>query len=151
MLAPEEVKMPDRLSSRLAAIVMALPLKPGMRVLEIGCGPGAAARAVARIVGPKGYVLAIDRSDNAICQARNGSDCGIDSRTEFLQMHVEQLDIGKRAPFDIAFAVRVGVLDGRHNEMRDWSLKKIFDALKPGGRLFIDGGDPLKEIALPVG
>ncbi|MTI89705.1 MAG: SAM-dependent methyltransferase, partial [Balneolaceae bacterium] len=39
--------MPAKLSQRLSAIVEALPLKPGLRVLEIGCGPGAAARAVA--------------------------------------------------------------------------------------------------------
>jgi protein-L-isoaspartate O-methyltransferase len=45
VLAPD---MPNALSPRLAAIVDALPLKPGMRVLEIGCGPGAAARVIAR-------------------------------------------------------------------------------------------------------
>lgn len=50
------------LSSRLAAIVDALPLRPDSRVLEIGCGPGAAARAVAaRLV--TGHVLAIDGGD----------------------------------------------------------------------------------------
>ena len=50
----------DGLSPRLAAIVNALPLRPGMRVLEIGCGSGAAARAVVRRV-EGGIVLAIDR------------------------------------------------------------------------------------------
>lgn len=60
------------LSPRLKAIVEALPLYPGIRVLEIGCGPGAAARAVADCVG-NGYVLAIDRSGRAIEQAIKAS------------------------------------------------------------------------------
>lgn len=37
------------LSPRLAEIVAALPLRPGMRVLEIGCGPGAERIALGRI------------------------------------------------------------------------------------------------------
>ena len=37
--------MTGELSDRLRAILEALPLRPGLRVLEIGCGPGALARA----------------------------------------------------------------------------------------------------------
>jgi methylase of polypeptide subunit release factors len=52
--------------------VDALPLQPHFRVLEIGCGTGAAARAIAaRLV--TGHILAIDRSAAAIAQARAGS------------------------------------------------------------------------------
>ena len=47
-------------SPRLARVVAGLPRTPSSRVLEIGCGPGAAARAVAqRFVD--GHILAIDR------------------------------------------------------------------------------------------
>jgi len=57
------------LSPRLAEIVNALPVEPHSRVLEIGCGPGTAARAVAaRLV--TGHILAIDRSAVSIAQAR---------------------------------------------------------------------------------
>lgn len=55
------------LSPRLAAIVDALPLRPGSRVIEIGCGE-VAARAVAERVGPTGHVLAVDKSAKAIEQ-----------------------------------------------------------------------------------
>jgi cyclopropane fatty-acyl-phospholipid synthase-like methyltransferase len=41
-----------------------------MRVLEIGCGPGAASREVASRIGD-GHVLAIDRSVKAIRQAQD--------------------------------------------------------------------------------
>ena len=36
-----------RLSPRLQEVLDALPLRPGLRVLEVGCGPGALARAIA--------------------------------------------------------------------------------------------------------
>lgn len=38
-------------------------LKPGMTVLEIGCGSGHMACDIAKLVGPKGKVIAIDSSE----------------------------------------------------------------------------------------
>jgi SAM-dependent methyltransferase len=137
------------LSPRLKAIVDALPLKPGMRVLEIGCGPGSAAREIARRIGD-GHVLAIDRSANAIGQARVASRTEIAAgRLSLRKVAIEdfQLDAGE-APYHIALAVRVGALDGRHPELEQIALHRIASALTPRGRLFIDGdgGDPLREI-----
>lgn len=137
------------MSARLAEIVAALPLRPGMRVLEIGCGPGAAARAVLARIG-KGRVLGVDRSAKAIAQAT--AACAHElaaGRLEFRQAAIEQFELGKgERPYDLAFAVRVGALDGRHPKQAQPALAQIRKALVPGGRLFIDGGDPLKEIAL---
>lgn len=61
--------MAPALSPRLRAVVDALPLWPEARVLEIGCGPGAAARAIADRL-TTGHILATDRSATAIAQAR---------------------------------------------------------------------------------
>lgn len=137
------------LSPRLAAIVESLPLRPGLRVLEIGCGPGAAARAVARRIG-EGQVLAIDRSAKAIEQARRGSEAEIASgRLVVRQAAIEEFELEEgEAPYDIAFAVRVGALDGRYPEVGRRALRRIVAALKPTGRLFVDGGNPLREIPL---
>ncbi len=52
------------------------------------------------------------------------------------------------APFGLAFGVRVGVLDGRHPDAGRVALARIARMLVLGGRLFIDGGDPLREIPL---
>lgn len=142
--------MPSTLSSRLLAIADALPLKPGMRVLEIGCGPGAAAREVARRVGENGFVLGLDRSAKAIEAALTGSRDEIAAGVlDFRRSTVEQFELEPgEAPFDLAFAVRVGALDGRHPKAGEVALKRIAAALTPKGRLFIDGGDPLREISL---
>jgi trans-aconitate methyltransferase len=102
------------LSPRLAEIVAALPLTAEARVLEISCGPGAAARAVtARLT--TGHILAIDRSAKAIAQASAASAEEIASgRMSVRQVAAEDFALAPdEPPFDIAFAVRVGALDGR--------------------------------------
>lgn len=142
--------MAARPSKRIADFVAALPLRPGMRVLEIGCGPGVAARLVlARM--PDLYVVAIDRSARALSLARAGSRSELASgRLAFRQTAVERLvlEVGE-APFDLAFAMRVGSLDGRHPEAMAAAHDAIAAALSRRGRLFIDGGNPLKELKLP--
>lgn len=147
--------MPDRamgsvkISPRLAAIVQALPLRPGMRVLEIGCGPGVAARAILHRIG-QGRVVAIDRSARAIAKAVAGSRAELASgRLEFRCVSIEDFVLADGEPrFDVALAVRVGALDGRHPEAGRVALGRVRDALIADGRLFIDGGDPLEEIEL---
>ncbi|PLU82689.1 SAM-dependent methyltransferase, partial [Sinorhizobium medicae] len=105
--------MAKDLSKRLLAIVDALPLRPGMRVLEIGCGPGAMAREIAGRIGG-GHVLAIDRSAKVIEQARSASQAEIESgRLSLRQVTAEEFELGAgEMPYDIAVAVRVGALDG---------------------------------------
>lgn len=142
--------MAAALSSRLTAAVAALPLTPGLRVLEIGCGPGAAARAVADVVGSDGHVLGLDRSAAAIRQAEAGAAPLIRAGVlAFRQGAIEDFElVPGEAPYDLAFALRVGALDGRHPALFDRALAAVRRALGPDGRLYIDGGDPLKQLSL---
>ncbi|NIK54534.1 class I SAM-dependent methyltransferase [Kribbella shirazensis] len=142
--------MAEKLSGRLAGVVEALPLQGGLRVLEIGCGPGAAAREVARRVGPSGFVLGVDRSAKAIALAVAGSEELIAAGViAFRQATVEEFMLAAgEAPYDLAFAVRVGALDGRHPDLEFAAKQQIAAALVPGGKLFIDGGNPLRELNL---
>ncbi|MEV0999809.1 methyltransferase domain-containing protein [Nonomuraea sp. NPDC050202] len=142
--------MPTRLSPRLAAIVDALPLEPHFRVLEIGCGPGAAARAVAARLGA-GHILAIDRSATAIAQARAAAAGEIAAgRMSVRQVAGEDFVLlPGEEPYDLVFAVRVGALDGRHPEAGQRLLQRVALATRVGARLFIDGGDPLRELPIP--
>jgi SAM-dependent methyltransferase len=141
--------MAQKISPRLAEIVDALPLRPGMRALEIGCGPGVAARAVLERIG-NGHVLAIDRSPRAIAQARAGSKAELATgRLEFRQIAAEDLVLGSgEARYDLAFAIRVGALDGRHPEANRPAIESIRKVLVRGGHLYIDGGNPLRKVAL---
>jgi cyclopropane fatty-acyl-phospholipid synthase-like methyltransferase len=142
--------VPSPLSARLAAVVDALPLHPHSRVLEIGCGPGAAARAVAARL-TTGHILAIDRSPSAIAQAEVAAVDEITSGRMSVR-RVAAEDFALRAgeePYDIVFAVRVGALDGRHPEVGQRVLRRIATATTADARLFIDGGDPLRELPIP--
>src|SRR5690606_34573700 len=95
-------------------------------VLEIGCGPGAAAREIAHRLD-NGYVLAIDRSTKAVELASTA--CAAEIARGVMSVRcvaVEDFDlIPGEAPFDFAFAVRVGVLDGRHPRCAKEALMRI--------------------------
>lgn len=139
------------LSDRLAAIVDALPLQPGQRVLEIGGAPGAAAKEVARRIGPYGgHILVIDRSAKGVeLTLRNAAD---EISAGWLSVRCVAAEdfvlLPDEPPFDVAFAIRVGALDGRHPAAGRVARTRIAAALSPHGRLFIDGGNPLREVAL---
>lgn len=133
------------LSARLLAIVDALPLRPGMRVIEIGCGPGAMAREIAARIGD-GHMLAVDRSATAIAQAKSACAAEIASgRMSLRQSAAEDFALlpGEK-PYDLAVAIRVGAFDGRFPEAGKIAFARLTKALVPGGVLYIDGGDPLR-------
>ena len=99
----------ERLSDRLAAVVDALPLRPGMRVLEIGGAPGAAAKAVAQRIG-NGHVLVIDRSAKGVALTEQNAAAEIAAGLRSVR-HVAAEDfklLAGEPPFDLAFAIRVG-------------------------------------------
>ncbi len=140
--------MTQKISHRLLQIINALPLSQGIRILEIGCGPGVAAREIANRID-FGFILAIDRSAKAIEQAMSNSQSEINSgKLKFVHARIEELVWhNTEEPFDIAFAIRVGALDGRHPEMEQAALRNIRRCLKKDGKLFIDGGNPLLDIS----
>jgi ubiquinone/menaquinone biosynthesis C-methylase UbiE len=122
-------------SERLRAIVERLDIRPGDRVLEIGCGHGVAATMVCERL-QDGFLTAVDRSPKMIDAAtRRNADHVAAGRAEFLVMGLENLELGRRR-FDKIFAVRVGLF--HRDPARARSL--IEPWLAPGGeaRAFFD-------------
>jgi len=142
--------MSATLPARLLAVVDALPLRPGTRVLEIGGAPGAAAREVATRVGPEGHVLVLDRSTTGIRRTR--TNCATEIAAGLLstlRAPVEDFELDDGTPpFDLAFACRVGALDGRHSRLYEPALACIGRVVVPGGVLYVDTGSPLTAIPL---
>jgi ubiquinone/menaquinone biosynthesis C-methylase UbiE len=117
-------------SERLRRVVERLDIRPGDRVLEIGCGHGVAATFVCeRLDG--GRLTAVDRSPKMIAAAaRRNAEHVEAGRAEFLVMRLEELDLGERR-FDKAFAVRVGLF---HREP-DRARALVEPYLAPGGQI----------------
>jgi ubiquinone/menaquinone biosynthesis C-methylase UbiE len=117
-------------SERLRRVVESLELRPGDRVLEIGCGHGVAATYVCeRLDG--GRLTAIDRSPKMIEAAARRNAAHVEAgRAEFLVAALEELELGDRR-FDAIFAVRVGLFPRKPERARRLAERW----LAPGGRL----------------
>jgi ubiquinone/menaquinone biosynthesis C-methylase UbiE len=123
-------------SDRLRAVVDALEVRPGDRVLEIGCGHGIAATLVCERLGG-GRLTAIDRSPKMIEAAARRNAAHVQSGVaEFLVGALEDVDLGDRR-FDRIFAVRVGLFHREPDRAR--ALAERW--LAPGGSVtaFYDG------------
>jgi ubiquinone/menaquinone biosynthesis C-methylase UbiE len=103
-------------------------LKPGMSVLDVGCGTGAITRGIAERVGPTGHVLGIDSSDHLIDQARQNHQ---QSNLQFAIADINTFDDGDQ--FDLVTSARV--LQWLPNPAE--VLGHMKRLLKPGGILAI--------------
>ena len=73
-------------------------IRPGMRVLDLGCGVGDVAFVAADLVGPDGYVVGVDRSPEVLARARiRAGQRGL-ARVEFVEGDIH--DPAPGGPFD---------------------------------------------------
>lgn len=109
-----------------------LELAPGMRVLDVGSGPGRLSIPAAAAVGPEGEVVALDIQPAMLrkLERRAASRCVLNIRPVLG-------DIASIPPGDGVFdrAVLVTVLGEIPD--RAAALRHIFTALKPGGMLSV--------------
>ena len=106
-------------------------IRAGHRVLDLACGVGDPAFAIAGLVGPRGYVLGLDLSPEMVEAARELSPREGVSNAEFRTI-ASELDLGVPGEsFDVA-TCRLGLMF-----MPDpvAALRELRSALKPGGRV----------------
>jgi len=106
-----------------------LRIRPGERVLDIGCGGGETSLDLARAVSPGGAVLGVDISRTLLEVAARRA-AGLDTDVRFEVADAQTADFGGER-FDAAFS-RFGVMFFADPAT---AFANILKALKPGGRL----------------
>ena len=116
-----------------------LDLSAADRVLEIGCGPGAAAELICPQLD-SGFLLAVDRSGRAAARTRSRNASHVAAgRLKVLEASLAQLP-DSAGMFDVAFSLNVNVF---WTDPQGPELDVLFRSLRPDGRLAIlFGPDP---------
>jgi SAM-dependent methyltransferase len=104
-------------------------VKPGMRVLDAGCGPGITTKLIDEMIQPKGAVVGLDYSPRRIEYADKNYKKG-----ESIEFHLHDLrnPIDNFGKFDLIW-VRF-VLEYHRNGAKQ-IVKNLISCLKPGGHL----------------
>lgn len=117
-------------------------IRPGARVVDVGCGAGLDSLIAARMTGPGGRVVGVDMTPAMLAKARRSAR----------EMGLEQVEFregyGEALPVDDEWG-DVVISNGVLNLMPDKSagLREMARVLKPGGRLQF--GDILVQKAVP--
>jgi SAM-dependent methyltransferase len=121
-------------------IVEVLGLKPGQRVLDVGCGPGRHSIELAKL-GMK--VTGIDVSDAFLRIAARDAESA-DVSVSFFEVDARQM------PFDNEFDAVISICQGGFGLMGaddPLVLRRITEAAKPGGRVLLTAFSALLEAA----
>lgn len=102
-------------------------IRPGVRVLDIGCGAGDVSMLVADAVGASGAVIGIDREARAIEVARARAAKAGYSQIEFAIGSDEDMD--RHAPYDATIGRYVLV----HQPDPTAMIRRAASVVKPGG------------------
>ena len=120
----------------VSGLVESFGLKPGMTVVDYGCGPGRYTVDMARLSGQEGKTIAVDLSERALRVAeKRVSDMGLD-----LDSVVFKLARGYNTGLPDGTADMVCAIDVFHMVNSELFSEESFRITNPKGRLVISGG-----------
>lgn len=119
-------------------------LKPGEKILDIGCGNGNYAELFCRKTAPGGLVVGIDKNAALIEEARQKTAPLSGGRIRFLTQDFDRLSLGEEQKFDWAFAVYSLYYTASAADL----LAQIQNLLNPGGSLVLIGPGPGNALEL---
>ena len=127
-----EIENPLARATRSERVVQQLALRPGTRVMDIGCGPGRVTIPLARAAGSEGEVIALDVQSEMLAKVAEKA-----KRERVTNVRLVQSEVRRETIQDgfIDGAVMVMVLGEIPEEACVFSV--VFSALKPGGRLVV--------------
>ena len=121
------------------ALIRQADLRPGEKVLDVGCGTGRVVSLAATLVGDEGRVVGIDASPKMIELARERVRKE-GTKAEFRTAVMEELSFAESS-FDVVLSSQA-----LHHVPRDAKVRAVREmlrVLRPGGRLLIlDHGKP---------
>jgi ubiquinone/menaquinone biosynthesis C-methylase UbiE len=108
-----------------------LDVQEGDLILEVGCGPGDDARALAQMVGSTGSVIGVDNDPNMVAEARLRA-VGTGLSVAFYLCDIQRLAIANGI-FDACRAERVF----QHLQDPGKALSELIRVAKPGARILV--------------
>ena len=108
-------------------------IRPGEKILDVGCGTGVLTRRADGAAGPTGLAIGIDPGQDMIRIAKENAQ-RLGSRAAFKVATIENLSF-ESARFDVVLSSLM--LHHLPPDLKQQGLREVYRVLKPGGRFVV--------------
>jgi SAM-dependent methyltransferase len=125
------------------ALLRRAGVRPGMACLEAACGGGDLACDLAEMVGPEGFVLAVDIDETVLAIARTEAAARGIANIDFRRLDI----VGEAAPGPFDFIHARFLLSHLREPAK--AVARMREALRPGGAIALEDVDFRGHFSLP--